>query len=186
MRKVNMFNFVTLNGYFKGLNEDISWHKHDNEEENQFAAESMESESIILFGRVTYEMMAASWTSPRMKESNPKVAEGMNKSEKIVFSKTLKKADWQNTRLINDDMIEAVKKLKRDAHKDMIILGSGSIVTQLAEHDLIDTYQIMVDPVVLKDGTSIFKNISKQLNLKLRDSRPFKKSGAVLLTYERN
>jgi len=111
MRKLSLFNFITLNGYYKGPDEDISWHKHG-EEENKFSEESMKQESILLFGRVTYEMMAAAWTSPEMKKSNPKVAEGMNKSEKIVFSKTLKKASWSNTRIVNEDMIKEVKKLK--------------------------------------------------------------------------
>jgi dihydrofolate reductase len=185
MRKINMFNFITLNGYYKGEKGDISWHKHDNEEVNKFAEESIQSESIMLFGRVTYEMMVASWTSPEMKENNPKVAEGMNRSEKIVFSKTLKTPTWTNTRIISDNLIDEVRKLKRDGDKDMIILGSGTIVTQLAENNLIDTYMIMVDPIVIKDGTSIFKNISKQLDLELKDTRTFKKSGVVLLTYEK-
>ena len=89
MRKLTVFNFITLNGYYKGLNEDIGWHRHESDE-GEFAAEGAQSESVLLFGRKTYEMMASFWPTPEGKKMNPAVAEGMNKSEKIVFSRTLR------------------------------------------------------------------------------------------------
>ena len=94
MGKLSVFNFMTLNGYFKGLNDDIAWHKHGNEEEGEFAADGAQSDSIILFGRKTYEMMAGFWPTPDAIRNMPAVAEGMNKSEKIVFSRTLKIANY--------------------------------------------------------------------------------------------
>jgi dihydrofolate reductase len=183
MTKLTVFNFVTLNGYFKGPNGDISWHRHG-EEENEFAGDSMKSSgATLLFGRVTYEMMAGYWPSREALKNDPVVAQGMNTAEKIVFSRTLKKADWDNTRIIKDNMIEEIRKMKRMAGSDMTLLGSGSILTQFAEHGLIDGYQIMLDPVALGEGTPILKGITRKLDLKLTDTRTFK-SGVVLLSYE--
>jgi len=114
---------------------------------------------------------------------SPKVAEGMNKSEKIVISKTLKKADWNNTRIIKDNIVDEIMKLKTSGAKDITILGSGSLVTYLAEHNLIDSYQFMLDPVVIAEGTPIFKGIRKAPELNLVNSQEFK-NGVVVLTYE--
>lgn len=182
MGKLSAFNFITLNGYYKGINEDISWHQHGGEEE-QFSIESLQSDNILLFGRITYEMMANWWPTPMAIDTMPDVAEAMNKSEKIVFSRTLKKADWTNTRIIKTKMLDAVKKLKETSQKNLTILGSGSLVTQLAEKGLIDTFQFMIDPIAIGEGTPLFHNINKTLNLKLTNSRVFK-SGTILLSYE--
>lgn len=181
MRKVSVFNFVTLNGYYKGPNGDIGWHRHG-AEENEYAAEALRSGNTLLFGRVTYEMMASYWPTPMASQNDPTVAEGMNKAEKIVFSRTLKKAEWNNTRLVKDDIVEEIKKMKRLPGKDMTLLGSGSIVTQFAPEGLIDEYQIMVDPVALGDGTPMFKGIQNKLDLELTMTKTFK-SGVVLLCY---
>jgi dihydrofolate reductase len=182
MRKVNVFNFITLNGCYKGPKGDISWHRHG-AEENEYAADGLSSESTLLFGRVTYQMMASYWPTPIAIKNDPIVAEGMNNADKIVFSRTLKKVEWNNTRLVKDNITEEIRKMKQMPGKDMTILGSGSIVTQFAEQGLIDEYQIMVDPVVIGDGTPIFKDIKHKLDLKLTMTRTFK-SGVVLLCYQ--
>src|SRR4051812_13140939 len=96
MGRLISFNFTTLNGYFKGPNDDISWNKHEQGEENEYAKEGANSNSTLIFGRVTFQMMAAYWPSADALKNNPVVAKGMNESEKIVFSRTLKKADWNN------------------------------------------------------------------------------------------
>jgi dihydrofolate reductase len=113
MGKLSVFNFITLNGFYKGPNNDISWHRHG-AEENEFASEGLKSGSILLFGRVTYEMMAGYWPTPLAAQNDPSTAEGMNNSEKIVFSRTLKNAKWNNTRIISVNLIEEVKKLKKN------------------------------------------------------------------------
>lgn len=182
MGKVTVFNFVTLNGFFKGPNEDTSWHKHGGEE-SEYSAENLKSGNTLLFGRVTYEMMASFWPTPMAIENFPIVAEGMNKAEKIVFSRTLKNVAWNNAKVVNGDIAEEVKKMKQRPGKDMTLLGSGSILTQFAEQGLIDEYQIMVDPVVIDDGTPMFQNIKHKLDLKLTGTRTFK-SGVVLLCYQ--
>jgi dihydrofolate reductase len=106
----------------------------------------------------------------------------MNSSAKIVFSQTLKKAEWNNTRLVKDNMGDEIRKLKQKPGKDMALLGSGSIVSQLAQAGLIDEYRILVNPLVLGSGTPLFKDIKGRLNLKLVGSRTFR-NGNVLLTY---
>ena len=182
MGKLRAFTFVTLNGYFEGPKRDIAWHRHG-EEESAYSAESLESGDTLLFGRVTYELMASYWPTPMAIQNDPVVAEGMNNADKIVFSRTLKKVAWNNTRLVKSGIEKEVKKLKQMPGKNMTLLGSGSILARFAEQDLIDEFQIMVDPVALGDGTPLFKNIKHRLNLKLTGTRAFR-SGAVLLCYQ--
>lgn len=183
MRKLTVFNFITLDGYFEGaVKGDISWHKHGGEE-NQYAGAMLQSGSTLLFGRITYEMMASYWPTPAAIKNDPIVAPGMNNADKIVFSRTLQNPAWNNTTVVNGNIKEEVKKMKQLPGKDMTLLGSGSILTQFAEWGLIDEYQIMIDPVVLGNGTSIFKNIKHPPDLKLTASKVFS-SGIVLLCYQ--
>lgn len=181
MRHLSLFNFTTLNGHFKGPGGDISWHKHG-EEESRYSEKALALDSTLLFGRITYEIMASYWPTPEAYESSPIVADGMNKSEKIVFSRTLISASWNNTRIISDNIVDEIRKMKRMPGKDMAILGSGSIAALLADYRLIDRYQIMIDPVAIGIGTPIFNGIKKPLQLKLIRSKTFK-SGVVLLDY---
>ena len=181
MRHLSSFTFITLNGFYKDINNHIDWHKHGSDEE-QFSKNAMKQNNIILFGRVTYEMMASFWPTDMAKQSMPEVAKGMSDADKIVFSRNLKQADWQNTKVISGDLIAEVAKLKQEATKDMVILGSGTIVAQLSDHKLIDTYQVMIDPVAFGRGTSLFNNMEHQLDLVLKDAQTFR-SGTVLLTY---
>ena len=181
MRKLSSFTFITLNGFYKGPNEDISWHRHGGEE-NEVAEQGSQSNGTLLFGRVTYAMMVQYWPTPMAAQQNPIVAEGMNKSEKIVFSRTLNNVDWQNTRLIKGDVIEEVRKMKGQTGNDLTLLGSGSILSQLAEHNLIDEYQIMLDPVALGNGTPLFGNMQRKLDLELTKTKTYK-SGVIMLNY---
>jgi len=183
MGKLLVYNFVSANGYFKGLNEDISWaHQSPSQEESDFAAENAQGGATLLFGRKTYYMMVSYWPTDQAKQNNPGVAEGMNKAEKIVFSKTLKRADWDNTRIVSGNIKEEVKKLKR-SEKDLTVLGSGSIVNQLTEAGLVDEFQIMIHPVAINNGTAFLKDIDKKIDLVLTKTRSFK-SGIVLLCYQ--
>ncbi|RDI11901.1 dihydrofolate reductase family protein [Flavobacterium sp. AG291] len=107
MRTLTVFNFITLNGFYKGDDNDISWHRHG-EEEAQYSAKAMKKDTILLFGRVTYEMMASWWPSPMAAEAYPEVAKGMNNAEKIVFSNTIEDPKWMNTKVISGDIIEKI------------------------------------------------------------------------------
>jgi dihydrofolate reductase len=181
MRKLSSFNFITLNGFLNDETGDISWHKHG-PEENQFAADSMKAQNILLFGRKTYEMMAGYWPTPMAKENDPEVAAGMNKAEKLVFSNSLKNAGWQNTTIINGDIVEKIRHLKSTPGHDMTMLGSGSILTLFTKNRLIDDYLIMIDPVAIGSGTAIFKGVELLVDLKLNNVQTLK-SGVILLHY---
>lgn len=182
MRKLTVFNLMTLDGYIAGEGGDISWHNVD-EEFQELANAASNSGSTLLFGRITYELMAGFWPTEEAIRTDPIVASGMNKSEKIVFSRTLQKADWNNTRLVKDDLIGEVKRLKGQSGKDLTVLGSGSIVAQLAQAGLIDEYNILLNPVVLGSGKTMFDGVKDRLALKLVRTRTFG-NGNVLLVYE--
>src|SRR5262245_50251577 len=154
MQKLSVFNLVTLDGYISGSGGDISWHRVDPEFQ-EYAEKNSNSGNTLLFGRVTYELMASYWPSPEALKDDPILARGMNSSPKVVFSRTLKKADWPNTRLVKDDMLGEVRRLKQQSGKDLTVLGSGSIVAQLAQAGLIDEYQILLNPVMLGKGKTM-------------------------------
>jgi len=178
-----VFNQVSLDGYFTDANGDMSWAHKDDAEWNAFAAENASGGGLLLFGRVTYELMAGYWPTASAIKNYPIVAERMNNMPKVVFSRTLDKASWNNTKLVRDDMSAEVRKMKESSGKEMAILGSGSIVSQLAQDGLIDEYQVVVNPVVLGKGRTIFEGVNRKLPLKLTKTRIFG-NGNVLLCYE--
>lgn len=184
MRKLAVFNHVSLDGYFVDMNGDMSWAKahHSDAEWNTFVSENASGEGALVFGRITYEMMASFWPTPFAIETMPAVAAGMNSMEKVVFSRTLKQALWNNTKLVKGDPATEMRKLKKEPGKDMVILGSGNIVAQLAQESLIDEYQIVVNPIVLGKGRTMFDSLKKKLTLKLTRSRTFG-NGNVFLCY---
>ncbi len=183
MRKLFVFNNVTLDGYFTDANGDMSWAHKNDPEWNAFAADNAKGGGTLLFGRITYELMASFWPTPAALESMPEVAEGMNNLPKVVFSRTLDKAKWNNTKLVKSGLVEEVRKMKSEAGEDMVILGSGSIVSQLSEHGLIDEYQMVVSPIVLGKGRTMFDGVRKRLPMKRTKLRAFE-NGNVLLCYE--
>ena len=182
MRKLFAFNMVTLDGFFEGPNQDISWHNVD-EEFNQFAIEQANTIGAILFGRVTYEGMASYWPTPAAQADDPVVASLMNTLPKVVFSRTLPRADWHNTRLIKEDVAEEILKMKQVPGNDLAVFGSADLVSSLMQMDLVDEHRVMVNPVLIGSGTRLFKNIARKVNLKLVKTRTFK-SGNVLLYYQ--
>ena len=182
MRKLTVFETVSLDGYFAGPNGDLSWaHQNDDAEWNEFVSNNASGDGPLLFGRVTYEMMVSFWPTPKAKQDMPKVAEGMNSRPKVVFSKSLKSSPWNNT-TIESDAVAAVRKLKSESSGSMTVLGSGTIVSQLASAGLIDELQIIVDPVILGDGKKLFDGV-EQKGLKLTNTRVFK-NGNILMCYE--
>jgi dihydrofolate reductase len=124
MGKLRVFNFITLNGYFQGTKGDISWAHRG--EEDEYAAEMLKGRDRLLFGRVTYELMKSYWPTPQAMKDAPLVAQGMNSADKIVFSRTLDKAEWNNTQAVRENISEEMKKLKEESARDSTILGSGS------------------------------------------------------------
>jgi dihydrofolate reductase len=180
MATLSVFNFMTLNGFYKGADGGIQWHRHG-AEESDYAKEGANSGSTLLFGRRTYEMMASFWPTPMAAQMQPEMANGMNASPKIVFSRTLKNASWQNTRIVATDPAAEIVRMKKEG-RDMTILGSGSIVTLCAEQGLVDEYKFMIDPVLIGNGTSVARSLTRTVDLVLTSTRTFT-SGVVLLTY---
>jgi dihydrofolate reductase len=183
MRKLSVFNSVTLDGYIADINGDMSWAHKQDEEWNSFVADNASGGGQLLFGRITYELMASYWPTPTAIKNDPVVAEGMNNLPKVVFSRTMDKASWSNTKLVKGDIAAEVRKMKKEPGRDMVILGSGSIVAQLAQEGLIDEYQIALNPVVLGKGKTMFGGLEKVLALKLTRTRTFG-NGNVFLCYE--
>src|SRR5207248_2448132 len=181
MRRLRVFNFVTMNGYFQGVNGDISF--GHNRAQNDYAAEMLSANDILLFGRKTYELMVQFWPTDEAMKTIPEVAQGMNKAAKIIFSRTLKDVDWSNARVVNDDAVEAIRKMKQTDGPNMTVLGSASIVNQFADAGLIDEIQLLIHPVALSDGTPFLKDINCKVEFELKDSRVFD-TGNVLLVYE--
>ena len=184
MRNLSVFNSVTVDGYFTDKNGDMSWaHKQDDPEWNAFTAENAKSGGELLFGRVTYDLMASFWPTPAAEKMAPEVAENINKAPKIVFSRSMEKAEWNNTRIIQGDLAEEIRKLKEAPGEGLVLMGSGSIISQIALAGVIDEYQMVVNPLALGKGRSMFDGIKEQLNLTLVSTRAFK-NGNVLLTYK--
>ena len=182
MRKLFSFNLITLDGFFEGPQQDIGWHNVD-EEFNEFAVEQLSTIGVILFGRVTYQGMASFWPTPFAIENDPVVAELMNSFPKVVISRTLDKAEWNNTRLITDHVAEEVTRLKQQPGKDLAIFGSANLTATLMHLGLLDELRIMVNPVILGQGTPLFKDVNDQINLKLLKTQTFR-NGNVLLYYQ--
>ena len=185
MGKIVVFNSVSLDGYFADANGDMRFAHNDNPdpEWDAFVSSNARGGGILLFGRITYELMERFWSTPFAAEKMPVVAERMNNLRKVVFSRTLGKALWNNTKLVKSNMIGEIRRMKEEPGEEMAILGSGSIVSQLAEHRLIDVYQIVVIPVVLGKGRTMFEGITMKLPLKQTNTRTFG-NGNVVLCYE--
>jgi len=182
MRRIIAQTVVSLDGCFEGPAREIDWHNVD-EEYSQYAANLLDSVDGILFGRVTYELMADYWPTASAQERDPAVAEKMNSLHKTVFSQTLTNVEWAHTTLVKTDIIESIKLRKQESGKPLVILGSGMLVKELTKHRLIDEYQLMVNPVLLGSGNHLFDERSGKLQLKLVESRPFS-SGNILLRYQ--
>ena len=182
MRRLTAFEQVSLDGFFVDAKGDMSWAHKQDPEWNEFAAGNAKGGGTLLFGRVTYEMMASFWPTEAARQRMPEVAEGMNTLPKVVFSRTLSETPWKNTRLVKGDMVTEVRTMKSEPGPGMVILGSGSVVSQLTEAGLIDELQIVVNPIVLGRGRTLFETVKKSVPLKRVDTRAFG-NGNVVLTY---
>jgi dihydrofolate reductase len=180
MRRVIMWNMVTLDGYFEGASPwDIDWHGRAwGDELEQLSLEQLRSADALLFGRATYTGMASFWPS-----ETGSVADMMNSIPKIVFSRTLDNASWNNTRLVSTDAADEVARLKNEPGNDLYIFGSADLASTLTEKGLIDEYRIGLVPILLGGGNPLFKPMPHNVPLTLLEARALK-SGGVILRYE--
>ena len=185
MGKLMAFTIVSVDGYFSGPEGEIDWFKGTPDEEGAaFSAEVSGMAGSLLFGRKTYEIMKGFWPTPAGIASDPVTAKVMNERPKFVISGTLGPEKdgpvWKNVTVLSEIRPDGIRRMKGSG--DVTILGSGSIVQQLMQLSLIDEYHLMVVPVILGAGRSLFRDAGK-LDLVLADTRVFRKSGKVLLTY---
>jgi len=184
MPRLIVFNQVTLDGYFTGEQGDLSWAKARNKDPEwaAFVAENAGSGGVLLFGRVTYEMMVSYWPTPEAAKNDPVVAKGMNSLPKVVFSKSLKKTNWNNTRIVKGNLPDEIRAMKQGQGADLVILGSGTLVAELTQEGLIDEYRLVLIPVVLGKGRTMFEGVTRKPFLRPTGSRIFG-NGYTLLTY---
>jgi dihydrofolate reductase len=177
MRKLIAWDMITVDGYFEGPEKgELDWFRFDDELE-KYILETQESAETLLFGRITYEMMAAYWPS-----AEGRIADFMNSVEKYVFSRTLGSVDWSNTTLVKNNAVEEVKKLKEGSGGDIFVFGSADFSQTLMRNGLIDEYHFGMNPVVLGRGVPWFKGGYGNTGMELLDSKTLK-SGVVLLFY---
>ena len=180
MGKLILWNSISLDGFFEGEKSwEIDWFQPFFEAElRAFSLAQLRSAGRLLFGRVTYEGMAAYW-----KTAQGEVAEFMNKLPKTVFSSTLDRADWANTSLVRGDAVAAVRELKRQNSKDMFVFGSGKLCATLLEAGLFDEVRLALIPLVLGRGATLFGRGSSRVGMRLLEARPLS-NGCVILRYE--
>jgi dihydrofolate reductase len=182
MGKLIMWNLLTLDGYFEGAKSwELDWHEQVwGEELERLSIEQLHSADRLLFGRVTYEGMAAYWRS-----AHGEVADLMNSIPKVVFSRTLERPDWANTTLVKENAATAVGDLKKQCDRDIFVFGSANLSETLMNDDLFDEYRLAITPVVLGKGKPLFGRSLSRHKLKLLEARPLT-SGCVILRYERD
>ena len=181
MRKMFSFMMTSADGYHAGPGQSLDWHNVDHEF-SQFALAQLREAGTLVFGRVTYEGMAAFWPTPAGEEADPEVAKAMNTIPKLVISRTLPQATWAGTRIISKHAEQELAKLKQQPGKDIVIPGSSTLTAGLLQTGLLDELRIMVNPVILGQGNSLFARAGRT-GLKLLKTRQFT-SGNVLLYYQ--
>jgi len=183
MRKLIMWNMVTLDGFFEGSKSwDLDWHNYVwGDELEKLSLDQLKTADMLLFGRITYEGMAAYWSTAQGEVAD--VADLMNNLPKVAFSRTLEKADWKNTTLVREKAEQFVADLKRQPGKDLFIFGSATLCSSMMQAGLIDEYRLGLNPLLLGGGTPLFKPGATQHRMKLLEARALK-SGVILLRYE--
>jgi dihydrofolate reductase len=170
---------MSLDGFFEGPKKELDWFVTD-EEFFAYAREMLCAADTLLFGRATYQHMANYWPSAPADE----IADKMNNLPKVVFSQTLQKVEWKNSRLVRGNVAEEISNLKNQPGKDMVVLGSASLASWLLQLGLVDEYRIILTPVLIGAGTPLFRDVNTRLKLQLLSMRSFA-SGVVVLYYQR-
>ncbi len=181
MRKIIVLSYLSLDG-FTGSNGDANWIVWD-DSVNEYYKETQRTTDTVLFGHASFDALKNYWSTPKASAEDPEMIEYINQTKKIVFSKTLKKTDWNNSTVLREIVPGEIEKLKKESGKDILIIGSGSVVSQMANAGLIDEYRFIIIPVVLGDGKPYFQKLEDKLNLKLLETKRFD-CGNTLLHYQ--
>lgn len=196
MRKVILSMMVSLDGSIAGPGDNLEWFRTDEDFEEEMLG-LLGSVDAMLFGRVAYEMLGAYWPGAGADSSSDapggftskarqiEFARLMNTLPKIVYSRTLAKADWTPVRVVRDNVAEDLTRMKQEPGKDLVLFAGADIATTFTNLDLFDEYRLMVHPIVIGRGLPLFKGVTADRELRLVRSRTFS-SGVVLLQYERD
>lgn len=183
MRKIIIWNVVTLDGYFEGEKPwDLSFHNLVwGPELEALSLEQLREADLLIFGKNTYKGMAEYWPTAK---SEGEVTGLMNNIAKVVCSSSLEKAEWNNTTIIRDAISE-LKLLKEQGDKPMYIFGSGKLSQSLINAGLIDEIRLCIAPIILSKGSRLFTDQNAKQNLKLLDSKSLP-NGGVIIRYQLN
>lgn len=181
MRTLASYISTSLDGFYEGPNQEFDFFVND-KDFTDFSVEQLDHAEGLVFGRVTYTGMAGYWPSAEAVRDNPEVAPRMNALPKVVVSSTLESATWSRSTILRDDVATGIRALKSEPGRELLVLGSPSLTGSLAQLGLLDELRIMVNPVTIGDGKSLFRSMEHRLHLQLLHVRPFD-SGNVLLTY---
>jgi len=180
MRRIALFMNVSLDGYFEGRDHDLSWATTEYE---AFEPGAGPEPDAILLGHRTYDLMKLFWPTREAQQSQPEIARIMNETQKYVVSRVPFDPGWENVTVISSDVTEEIGRLKEAPGGAIMIFGSNELCVTLMQEGLIDEFQIMVNPIVLGEGTTLFEGLPEHTPLKLVSARTFD-TDAVLLTYE--
>ena len=188
MRNIITTTWVTLDGYIAGPNGEMDWvAEHYDDAMAVYETEIVSQADTLLLGRVTYQSFAGSWPhvpdNPGASEAEKAYARTLNAMRKMVFSRTLDRVEWNNSTLHKEVVPEEIEHLKQESGRDMLIYGSASIIQALTNHGLIDEYQVLVHPLIVGGGKSLFHNIGHQVKLQLVNTKTHP-SGVVVLSYQ--
>lgn len=177
-----MWNIITLDGYFEGeKNWELPFHeKVWGPETEALCMDQLSTTSYLVFGRVTYEGMAAYWQSEEVKNSDGKIANFMNNLPKIVCSRSLKSADWNNSTILRENIAAEISRLKAVSEKDLYVFGSANLSETLIREDLYDEYRIAIAPVIAGRGRPLFSQHLSERNLSLIASQRLENGGVIL------
>lgn len=193
-RRIVMFNQVSVDGYFSDANGSLDWVVTD-PQIHERAVAGMPSTDSLLLGRRTYQQFEAFWPNALASGANlhggstasgplRAMAEWINGSRKLVVTRSLTQVTWRGSEIVRELTPQSLRELKRSPGKDVLIFGSGSIVSQLTELEAIDEYRFVVCPVLLGAGCALVRDVARRTKLELHDHEVFP-SGNVLLTYRR-
>ncbi len=188
MRKVILAMQISLDGFVGGPNGELDWVTMSQEMDNTLLPEMMERADTCLLGRVLYQGFASYWptapaTNPHLSKSEIKFSTWISQAYKVVFSTTLDRAEWNNSRLVRGDVAAEVKRLKQQPGKDMLVFGGARMAQEFVRLGLVDVYGLVVNPVILGQGLPLFKDVPARQNLNLISCDVFE-SNAVALRYE--
>ncbi len=184
MRKLIADMMMSLDGYFEGPDREIDWFAWDKDLQ-KLSIDQLNEVDTILLGRSAYELFANYWPTPAAAAENPAIVSAMNALPKVVFSRTLKKVGWHNSRLVRERVAEEIFELKGQAGKDMVTYGGAGLLASLSRLGLIDEYRLRINPIVLGRGRPLFQDVRASLNLKLLKTETLG-SGVVTLFYRRS